>query len=385
MCSIAKRDLPFWRIIPVPNLDAGEHALPDQSQQFASDTPAGRPGVLRAISATVSAVAVVALLSGLLIALHARQSASGAPTPTPVTAPVLVHCPGQTASALACPVTDQGITIQALYAYADALSTQVQVAISGAVNMPSIVEAVLIDAQGHRFSDAGLGSGYNGKNPSHVIGDLGFAPLPAGDLRQPQRLMLLVTHILPTIPPGPSGKPYVTGKWQSSFTVVPTPGKLYHVTMAPVVEQGIGIQAPSLEVAPTAQTPIGQRGGVRVILTITGLPANALATNFQNLSPTRQVVCSEACDPAFAILTLPGWALAQAANLTIIPLAPPAPVAQQTVGPAGTLQLELLYPGQGMPNGGTASLVIANARLWLAGDPNPIHLPTWQLTLPLQG
>jgi hypothetical protein len=175
----------------------------------------------------------------------------------------------------------------------------------------------------------------------------------------------------------------------------PAAGNAYTYHAPAVVHQGIGMQLQSLEVAPANQ--IGAKdGGVRIMLAITGLPANTLIQSFYGWypysnpplhgSPAYSVppCTSVQPNPTRALLTIPGFAV-HAGNTGISFPIPFSSDSMQTVGDGGTVQIELLYPGQGTPDGTVGILVISNLQLLVAnGEQTSVKetLPmTWTLEI----
>jgi hypothetical protein len=157
------------------------------------------------------------------------------------------------------------------------------------------------------------------------------------------------------------------------------------------------MQLQSIEVAPSNQAGVAKDGGVRILLSITGLPANTLIQSFYGWYPYSPppVHGSPVCtvppcngvqpNPSRALLTLPGFVVRAGNNGVSFPLTSNS---MQTVGDEGTVQVELLYPGQGTPDGTTGTLVISNLQFLVAtGGQSRVKetLPgTWTLEIPLQ-
>ncbi len=343
--------------------------------------------------ASLSALLVIALIGGLLIYAHSHQSSLSAIAPLPgITGQV--H-----------PTTDKGVTLQVLHAYADSISTTVQVSISGTdTNLfnPSLEDPTIIDALGNVYSTTTGGGGYTGADPTHTVGNFEFLPFPASQLQSPLHLTFTVHHVREA-----NGKPssvndgtLLEGIWQSSFTLNPVAGTIYQSQTPSIVNQGIGLRVESIEVAPATQTVVGQRGGVRLILTMTGVPADTLLESFSGWQPTTSTVNSRglACAPGqcpaqvlstSALLMLPGFApYTDGTNgLLSIAISPRLLSASQTAGPTGIVQMELLYQGQGDPSGDPGTLIVSNFHILVAGTPKPIvkeTLPQWQFTVSLR-
>jgi hypothetical protein len=362
-------------------------------RQIETQPPRRPPGLPRAFLATVGAVIVVGLLITLLAHNHPQSgigattaslsTISGGPTPT-LTA---LHCPGQTnvPAGLACPVTDQGITIQVTGANVSPLGTTIQLVVlhsAAKVHDPSILENSLSDGLGDtQQARSTIG---NGKDPNHVTITLPYAPFPIEVLHAPLHLTFAITRMESfPMPPSPPSSSMIHGLWRSSFVVTPIQWTQYTIHMAPVVADGVSVQAQSLEVVPGGVTPQDNASGVRLDLTFTGVPAQTSSDSFQNWSSTTQVECSEGpCQPSIALLTLPGWQVAQS-NFSVLSVIPQNTTTDATVGATGTMQVALIYGGTGTPNGHPATLQLNNLRLFDSTGAILRTLPNITLTMAL--
>jgi hypothetical protein len=354
-------------------------------RQIDNQPPRRPPGLPRALMATVGAVVVVGLFIALLAHSRPQGSNGGASTgtintigggPTPTLAPL--HCSGQTnvPAGLACPVTDQGITIQVTGANVSPIGSTIQIVVlnsAAKVRYPSILDDSLSDGLGH-MQIATSASG-NGKDPNHVIITMPFAPFPEAEMHEQLHLTFTITR-LESMPPAP----FIHGLWRSSFVVTPIPGTPYPIHTSPVAADGVSVQAQSLIFVPNGQTVQGNANGVRLDLTFTGLPAQTSIYSFQGWSSTTQVVCNGGpCNPSFALLTLPGWQGPAIGDLNVIPQNTTA----STVGPSGMVQVALIYGGTGAPNGQPAILHLNNLRLLDSAGNVLRTLPNITLTMPL--
>ncbi len=299
------------------------------------------------------------------------------------------------------PVTDQGISLQVLHANANALGTTIQVALSGvAPNQYRITldDATRTDNTDQTFPSLLPGAGYSMLDPTHSVGIFEYFPLSPAQLAQPVHLVLTVHHVTIWTNQKPrTVASHKVGVWKLPFAVNPVAGTIYHLPSSTVSNQGIGIQLQTLEVAPPSQTALGQ-GGIRIMLLMTGLPPHTLLQSFSGwqaaldaITATRgncppHTSCSQQADVS-AVLQLPGFMVqTQGANGISLPLASQSQTAVQMVGATGTMQLELLYQGQGTPAQGTGTLTISNFKVFLAGSPQPVvaaTLPPWQLAIPV--
>jgi hypothetical protein len=385
------------------------------------------PGSTRRYSRLVvglSAAVIVATIGGLLIHLHSLQLTSDqlssqflTPACVASAGADIYHSGTGTPTAQSGqdglvgqvpPVTDQDITLHVTDANADAIGTTILVSISSPdyamqlmLNNATILDPSITDVNGHTYSLIDTTYSYEQSFPEKAGGTFVFAPLSPHQLRQPMRFTFTAHHVIPVNgnSPGEPGK-QVTGTWQSTFTVNPVAGSFHQLQSSSVAEQGVCMQPQSLEAAPTTLRDGFQHSGLRLILTVSGLPANTSLLSFYGWQPTSGtgVQCilasgSSCKDPiplTRAILTLPGFTpLTQAPLpgsilLTTLPSPTAAQASSQTVGPTGTIQVELLYRGDGIPSGKSGTLVISNFNLLsMSGSQVTVKktLPAWHLTV----
>ena len=346
-----------------------------------------------------SVAAVVILIVGMLAYVFAQHSPSRIASTHVETPGIVGHV---------APVTDQGVTLQIVSAYADPLGTAVQVAISGTnqqLHFPELQDPTLTltDSAGKSFTFTtamtGGQGGYFGVDPRNQVARFDYLPLPMQQLQGPlQAIFVVHTLTLATGVKPPSTLPPLTGTWKSAFTVNPLAGKSYTYAVFAVVHQGIGMQVQSLEIASPNQMGVAPTGGVRLMLIITGLPANTLIQSFYGWYPyaTPPGHSSPVCpvppchvtqlNPPRALLTIPGFAVHAGNNGISFPV-PLSSDETQTDGNGGTVQVELLYPGQGTPDGSMGALTITNLQLLMANGnqtgPKETLLSTWTLEMPL--
>ncbi len=378
------------------------------------------------VIAGLSAAVIVAAIGGLLIHLHSQQlvngqtltpacvatagtdmyhSGTGSPTAQPWSDGLVGQVP---------PVTDQDITLHVTGADADAIGTTIMVSISSPdyamqlkLNSPTILDPSITDANGHMYSLIDNFYSYELSLPEKAGGTFIFAPLSPDQLRQPMRFTFTSHHVIPVngdphsgIPSGVPGK-QVVGTWQSTFTVNPVAGNFHQLQSSQVAEQGVCVQLQSLEFAPTTLRYGYQHSGVRLILIMSGLPADTSLASFYGWQPTRGSgnscllspgsSCKDPLPLTSAVLTLPGFTPPlpdfpppppQGVNDESLPLPTPAQAASQTVGPTGAIQVELLYKGQGIPNGKSGTLDISNFTPLISQDSQFVArktLPAWHL------
>lgn len=339
---------------------------------------------------SLCALLAIVIIGGLL--LHSRSQTANIST-NPLK-------PGLIGNTL--PSIDQGITVQVLYVYADPISTTVQAAISGVQLFdPSLLDPTLTDNKGHSFAFDAAGSIYTDTDPTNVTGIFKFLPLPTSMLHQALRLTFSAHNITSVNkkPPVAAGDATKKGDWSIPFTVNPVAGITHQLHLSAIFNQGIGVQIQSIEIAPTTQTNMGQQGGIRILLTVSGLPSEMLLQSFYGWQPTDSpnpttrggALCTTVSTciqsvPTSAVLTFPGFtANTQGRNGITVPLDSQFQSQAQTIGPSGTIQVELLYPGQGIPSG-TGTLTVANLHVLVSGSVQPSiksTLPPWHLTLPL--
>lgn len=349
----------------------------------------------------ISILVLVALFAGVLTYIHAQHTPSRSASTVSISS-ASVGTPGIIGQV--APVTDQGITLQVISAFADPLATEVQVAISGTnpqMNDPEFSDPTLTitDNSGKSFTytynDLNMGSKYSSTNPRNEVGTLVYLPLPVQQLGEALHATFIVHNIaLVSGEKPPSSLSPLVGRWESAFNLNPTQDKIYTFHTPTITQQGIGIQLQSLETV-TANQAAENEDGIRIILTITGLPANTLIQGFYGWwpyttsPPINGTVCSvPPCNKTInlprALLTIPGFVV-HAGNGVSFPLLPGS-TSTQTVGESRTTQVELLYMGQGTFNE-TGTLIISNLQITLAtnGTQTKELMPgTWTLEIPIR-
>ncbi len=358
----------------------------------------------------IGILVVVALFAGMLVYMHAQQSPSQiAKSTSPVSiSSTSAGTPGIVGQV--APVTDHEITLQVVSAYADPLGTEIQVLITGTnpqINQPILNDPTLIltDSAGRSFTFASPSfafgeGGYQFANAHYGIGTLNYLPMPIQQLHTSLQATFVAHSItLVTGTKQPPVLPLLAGTWKSTFTLNPVAGKMYTFHTQTVIHQGIGMQLQSLELAPANHTQMDSSGGIRIILTIIGLPANTLVQDiggwvssaYPSITPggincpVASPMCNHPLNLTRVALTLPGFKN-YAVNSVAFPYISQGLSTQQTVGASGMAQVELLYPGVGTPNGTKGILDISNVQIMLLsnGSQKLEALPgSWTIEIPL--
>gem|GEM_PF-7048543 len=97
-----------------------------------------------------------------------------------------------------------------------------------------------------------------------------FTPLTNGELSGRQSLTLTIQRLY--VQGVPFGA-FIDGNWTIHFQVAPTSGRVIPLSVAPVARHGVSVQSIRLDVAPNNAAFDGFRGGERLLVRISGLPA----------------------------------------------------------------------------------------------------------------
>jgi hypothetical protein len=162
------------------------------------------------------------------------------------------------------------------------------------------------------------------------------------------------------------------------------------ILLVPVIRHGIGVEVQSLDFSPAHTAFWGTAGGARLELRFSGLPATLELLAFIRLQS--HYFFGGNHGPGLVRLHVPGMTVS---TPMMTRLQDPEFLTggeersvDPTVGPAGTVQLEVSYQGSGVPTGQPATLFISGIQLLTGGiDGNsgsPPTLPSFQLTLPLR-
>jgi len=309
--------------------------------------------------------------------------------------------PSRPSSAGGCVVQDaaSGISLRVSQAYANVTNTVLQLDLSE----PGAFQVQCIGINENPKTRRPFGQllhgidGYYG-GPSAL---LAYEPLPTEDFGRPARLLTTV-HIGPWLCPSvlggatpyPSPSSAVDLTLNVPFAIIPV-GSGHHVYhQAPVIKQGIGVQVQSLDFSPPHSLfywgEYGRASGARIKLLFSGLPANLELLSFLKLES--RSFYTEHRAPGLLRLQVPGMTVSTPA-MTLLqnPEFPTDGQVRQvdpTVGPAGTVQLEVSYQGHGVPTGQPATLFISGIQLLTGGIDGttgavPV-LPSRQITLPLR-
>jgi|GEM_PF-5515957 len=300
---------------------------------------------------------------------------------------------------LPSPVIDQGIQMQVIDAYVDAIHTTIRVAMSSVdssvVTNMSFTDPLLTDERGQTYAVIdGISGGYTNQDSTHSVGLFAYFPFSPAQLQQPLRLTFTVRHITNTTGKSPADPSVMlAGNWHNSFVVNPAASIKYQANNAPTTTQGISMQVQSVEVAPSVTNSSGQHGGIRLIVTLTGLPSDTLVASFAGWKPSSDgfpqrgpvclqgQICETAVPPTVAMLSIPGF-IPQMQGTNGISLVIP-PTNTLTVGSSGTVQMELLFAGQGIPTTQQGTLTITNLYLFTQGSTGQLIskqlIPTWKV------
>jgi hypothetical protein len=294
-------------------------------------------------------------------------------------------------------------------AYADVTGTLVHLVTSNTYNYPLGAGGRLSLASGYVLKET-IG-GYSGGSDVLIVDE----PLSPQDFSPNVEIIASVGFsppvymgfYPPTMPPAPpwlNDLDHVTIR--VPFTINPPRlgGFIYHQT--PTVKQGIGVQVQSLDYSPAHSSCLGEAGGARIEVRFTGLPADLELLSFIRVESRRYSIASS-CDGGgtgssgnlgsgrFA-LTIPGMSLGIPVMTLLQSPAWPTdsnePSSEPTVGSAGTVELEVAFPGSGTPTGQPATLTISDIQALInnpaasqnINTPNVPTLPTYQITLPLR-
>ncbi len=242
--------------------------------------------------------------------------------------------------------THQGVTLHLEQGYADAartaLTMRIQVPQGHNMVTPRLDTAYLLDSRGQRYAVL-IGQ---------QVGDEGlleFVPLPIEALSSAQRLTLVVQAMLPNGPVA-GGSP-LSGPWQIPFEVHPQTAHSTMLAAPPMTQSGVTLQPERLDMTPA---------GARLVVRVSGLAADTSfldATHFAQHGGDTIVGCppnSGSCvtsgstsdgallrlESADGQILEPSWVLAMdpaTPDLGVIP------TARQTVGPSGTVEIEILF------------------------------------------
>jgi hypothetical protein len=291
---------------------------------------------------------------------------------------------------------DTGISVRVANAYADATSTVVQLETTNTAGYPlAIWEPQLALPSGRTFLAAG---GQWGGPTSLTI----YEPVPPADFA-PLVHFVTTAHFRvpmyagmnpPTAPPAP---PWLKDLDHIAvsvpFALTPPRSGGYTFQQAPTVKQGIGVQVQWLQISPAATAFYGPAGGASIELLFSGLPADIELLSFIRLQARNSIGGGTQGNlgPGLVQLQIPGMSVSSPA-FTVLQN-PPWPRDSQvrsvdtTVGPAGTVRVEVSYQGSGVPTGQPATLSISQIQLLSGGsDGNSGGTPTlqtYQITLPL--
>jgi hypothetical protein len=128
-----------------------------------------------------------------------------------------------------------------------------------------------------------------GSDAGGPIAVLADEPLPAKDFGRPVHLVATAHYAVPEYhglfpPTSPPAPPWLNELERITlrvpFALTPVRSGSYTFHQAPVVEQGVGVQALSLNVSPARSVFYGMAGGARIELRLSGLPADMELLSF---------------------------------------------------------------------------------------------------------
>jgi hypothetical protein len=286
-------------------------------------------------------------------------------------------------------VTEQGITLHLREGYADAARTVLTMHISSSAAQhppaPWLPSLRLVDAQG-RASRAFTGSQFN----ADALFE--FLPLPSDTLGVPQALTLVVGQMQRAGATPGSGPDLIAGPWQIAFELKPQPGHVVSLDVPAEEHAGIGVQPKRLDLTPA---------GVRLLVRVSGLPPDTSLgwlTHFNSRDsdivacPPGEYACGssggEVTDGAHMLLVGPGGQMLTPAWISVVSPArtDDVPSGKQSVGPAGTAELQFLFFTPLRTTYGTARASFDEIRFASAtnaASPEQIVPGPWTFNLPL--
>jgi hypothetical protein len=287
--------------------------------------------------------------------------------------------------------TAQGVTLRLREGYADAARTvlTMRISASGATHPPGpwLPSLRLVDAQG-RVSHAFAGSQFN----NDALFE--FLPLPSDTLGSLQSLTLVVGEMERMSDTPGSGPSLIAGPWQIAFQLQPQAGQVVALSVLPEEHAGARIQPERLDLTPA---------GVRLLVRVSGLPPDASLvslTHFNSRDSDSDIV---ACPPGEHVCGSGGGDVTDGARMqlvgpdgqTLTPawisvVSPPPrvdiPIAQQSIGPAGTAELQFLFFSPLHTTRGIAHVSFDQMRFAstsASASPEQIAPGPWTFDLPL--
>jgi hypothetical protein len=340
----------------------------------------------------VSLALVVALLVTFAAVLRLRaNSTSINKTPCPI-----VQAQGMIKL---CPNQHMRVSINIGQTYADPTRTVALIQINpkdlalplgheGALIQPNAIFctlwASLVDSQGHVYYSNDLSNYTEAQGGGLSTAEYAeFDPLPPSMLSAPQTLTLRIPEIVLTYPLSEShtlGTLILRGQWTATVQVTPQVGRSIALSVAPQTRNGITVQPLRLDIGPQGSQFDLLTGGERLTLRISGLPADTYLYSVANMphSYTRSDGGGGGGGVPTSSLTFEGREPASLAVVGAIGNASPSAV--PTVGPTGTLDLEVIFLSPPLPKlTGTQKLTISAINV---GPPQVVKGP-WIFEVPL--
>jgi len=345
-------------------------------------SPIEAHGLNRWLASAISLLVVIALIVGFFAILHMQR---------PIGAPMRQRgpCTQVTINSTPCTLHDAHATISVSEVYADPtrISIGLHVTLTNA-RIPygnpiqhsqpvdfTLMNFSLHDAQGHPFT--WVFASATQRFPQNAFDvTYFFAPLALSQLGGRQSLTLAIHRLLLI---GAPGYAFIDGNWTLHIRAVPQGGRVIPLSIAPVTHHGVTVQPIRLDVAPDETAFDGFRGGERLIVKVSGLPAKMSLSEVAAFSAQISYPDGGSGDSQLATSLL--FERQEPAYVTIAGYDPTSSQ-NPTVGSSGAVTLEVIFIGPPLPNlTGVQSLYINQF-----GTPGynypPIPGP-WEIQIPL--
>jgi hypothetical protein len=343
----------------------------------------------------VSLGLVAALIAGFFAVVWLRNN-QGNGTRNQCSEARQVSPDGSSSLTHVCSLDNINVQVSVAHSYADATRTslEIRVATPGALiphgqpitdSQPSdlLLDATLNDQQGdlYTMSRDSLGGPalltYT-SGQEVATGIAVFDPLPEGALTAPQTLTLRISHITAHTMTGWSSP--VKGEFTTTFQVTPHAGRTIKFNVAPQTHGGITLQPLQMDIAPDASVFDGYGGGgERLLLRISGLPADADAGKVADISTSVTTPVSSDTTNGQTTLKLEGQEPAAVGGIPWDFFQSNSPV----VGPSGTIILAVIFVSPPLRTlTGTQRLTVDQIMSSFNGQEGPVPGP-WTFLLPL--
>ena len=345
----------------------------------------------------VSLALVIALLVTFAAVLRLRQGMA----PSGASSKITQSCPVVQPDTMIklCPNEHMRVTINVGQTYADPTRTVALIQINpkdlalplghaGALIQPNTILwtlwASLVDSHGHVYYSNDLSD--NTRAPGGGLSTAAYAefdPLPQTMLSAPQTLTLRIPEIVLAYPLSESntlGNLTLRGQWTATIQVTPHAGRSIALSVAPQTHNGITVQPLRLDIGPQESQFDLLTGGERLTLRISGLPADTYLYSVANIahSYTRSDGTGAGGGVPGSSLTFEGH---EPAILAVIGASGNASsITAATVGPTGTLDLEVIFLSPRLPRlTGTQKLTLSAIRI----GPAQVVKGPWIFEVPL--